>query len=156
MKPLSTIIYALFFVISMLPQKANAAVEDDVIVGKIADTYDVTPVGQFAYSIPLAVASGTGGMEPKLSIVYNSSNGTGLLGQGFDLQGLSIISRAPQNLFNDSHRQIASLLMATGCKGLKQKAMWWNTERKGIAMLAYWRMARRLIPTASWYMARMA
>ena len=106
MKPLSTIIYTLFFVISMLPQKANAAVEDDVVVGKIADTYNVTPVGQFAYSIPLAVASGTGGMEPKLSIVYNSSNGTGLLGQGFDLQGLSIISRAPQNLFNDGKADI--------------------------------------------------
>lgn len=81
MKPLSTIIYTLFFVISMLPQKANAAVEDDVVVGKIADTYDVTPVGQFAYSIPLAVASGTGGMEQNYRLYITVPTAQGCWGK---------------------------------------------------------------------------
>ena len=83
------------------------AIEDNnVVVGKIADSYEVSSCGQFTYSIPIAVATGTGGMMPNLSITYNSSNHNGLFGYGFDLQGLSIISRAPRNLFNDGYADI--------------------------------------------------
>lgn len=71
------------------------------VVGKLPGLYNVTPNGQFCYDIPLSVPSGIGGMVPKLSITYNSGNGNGLLGFGFDLKGLSTISRAPRNLYND-------------------------------------------------------
>lgn len=72
------------------------------IVGKIPGKHDVTPNGQFTYEIPISIPSGIGGIEPKLTIAYNSGNGNGLLGYGFDLKGLSVISRAPRNLFNDN------------------------------------------------------
>ena len=78
----------------------------DVVVGKIADKLDVTPNGQFHYEIPISVAPGTGGMSPHLSIVYDSSNGTGLFGRGFDLSGISIISRAPRNLYRDGKADV--------------------------------------------------
>lgn len=71
------------------------------VVGKLLGQYNVTPNGQFCYDIPLSVPCGIGGMAPKLSIAYNSGNGNGLLGFGFDLKGLSTISRAPRNLYND-------------------------------------------------------
>lgn len=61
----------------------------------------VTPSGQANYEIPIKVHHGTGGMSPKLSIVYNSSNKTDLCGYGFDLTGLSMISRVPRNMYND-------------------------------------------------------
>ncbi len=80
--------------------------DGDVVVGKVADSHSVTDNGEFTYTMPLAVASGTGGMSPKLSIAYSSSNSTGLMGHGFDLQGLSTISRAPRNLFNDGKADI--------------------------------------------------
>lgn len=70
-------------------------------VGKIEDNFSITPMGQVDYEIPIPVVPGTGGVAPKLSIVYNSSKKIGLLGYGFDLAGLSIISRAPSNRFND-------------------------------------------------------
>jgi len=76
------------------------------IVGKIADEYRVTPNGQFCYDIPIATVSGTGGMTPKLSISYNSGNGNGLFGYGFDLKGLSTITRAPRNLYNDNQADV--------------------------------------------------
>lgn len=76
------------------------------IVGKVSDEYDVTPNGQFHYNVPLTVVSGTGGMSPKLSITFNSSNGRGLLGYGFDLTGLSMICRAPQNLYRDGKADV--------------------------------------------------
>ena len=73
----------------------------DTIVGKIGDEFSVTPAGQVAYEIPIKVPTGVGGMEPKLSITYNGSTRNGLCGVGFDLTGLSVINRAPSNLFND-------------------------------------------------------
>ena len=72
------------------------------IVGKTPGKHDVTSNGQFTYEIPISIPSGIGGVEPKLTIAYNSGNGNGLLGYGFDLKGLSVISRAPRNLFNDN------------------------------------------------------
>lgn len=70
-------------------------------VGKIEDEFMVTPMGQANYEIPIPALPGTGGMTPKLSVQYNSSTKTGLIGYGFDLKGLSIINRAPRNQFND-------------------------------------------------------
>lgn len=75
-------------------------------VGKIADSYEITPNGQFHYEMPIAAASGTGGMSPQLSIVYESSKGNCLFGHGFDLSGISLISRAPRNLYRDGKADI--------------------------------------------------
>ena len=77
-----------------------------IVVGKIADSYDVTPNGQFHYEMPVSVASGTGGMFPHLSIVYDSSKGNGLLGYGFELSGISLINRAPRNLYRDGKADV--------------------------------------------------
>lgn len=71
------------------------------IVGKIDDEFNVTPNGQASYEIPIQTVPGTGGMAPKLSITYNSSTKDGLLGYGFDLTGLPVISRVPQNMHDD-------------------------------------------------------
>lgn len=73
------------------------------IVGKIGDQFEISPSGQASYEIPIKVPGGTGGMVPNLSIVYNSAAKNGLLGYGFELAGLSVINRAPQNLHVDGN-----------------------------------------------------
>lgn len=70
-------------------------------VGRTEGEMRVTPLGQTEYEISIPALPGTGGMTPHLSITYNSSSKSGLLGHGFDLKGLSIIGRAPQNLALD-------------------------------------------------------
>lgn len=77
------------------------AVSPDEVVGKIDDSFTVTPMGQANYEIPIPALPGTGGMTPKLSVTYNSSTKSSILGYGFDLTGLSIITRVPRNMFND-------------------------------------------------------
>ena len=44
---------------------------------------------------------GIGGMQPNLSIVYNNQSGNGLLGWGWNLGGLSAITRVGQTEYHD-------------------------------------------------------
>jgi hypothetical protein len=67
----------------------------------IPGQFAVAPSGAATYSIPIQVPSGVAGVEPKLALTYNSQAGAGLLGLGWSLSGLSIISRCPQTVLQD-------------------------------------------------------
>ena len=56
--------------------------------GELEDSLTVTPQGEAAYTIPLAVPPGRAGMEPNLSLSYQSGNGDGVFGVGFNLTGV--------------------------------------------------------------------
>lgn len=54
---------------------------------------DTNADGSFSHSIPIAVPKGRAGVEPSLSLEYNSRSGNGDLGVGWSLSGLDKISR---------------------------------------------------------------
>ncbi len=72
------------------------------VVGATSGQYSVTPNGTASYSIPINVSPGTAGMQPKLSIVYSNMGSDGVLGTGFSIAGLSMISRVPCTLIQDN------------------------------------------------------
>lgn len=76
--------------------KTKAAQTSDV--GTLKGTFQVTSVGAASYSIPITVPKGTADMAPALSVTYNSGQGNGLLGMGFNLEGLTAITRCPSNI----------------------------------------------------------
>ncbi|HTN18626.1 MAG TPA: FG-GAP-like repeat-containing protein, partial [Chitinophagaceae bacterium] len=63
-------------------------------VGSIAGSAGTNSSGAVTYELPISMPAGTNGMAPKLSVVYSSLSGDGLLGMGWRLSGLSAITRA--------------------------------------------------------------
>lgn len=57
--------------------------------------------GSANYTIPIQVPIGVNGLQPQLSVSYNSNSNNNILGFGWQLNGLSSISRVPKNIFND-------------------------------------------------------
>ena len=74
------------------------------VVGKIPGELNVSPSGAATYTIPISCPPGINGMQPNLSLVYNSQSGNGIAGWGWNLGGLSMISRVPKNYYYDNEK----------------------------------------------------
>ncbi|MER9243477.1 RHS repeat-associated core domain-containing protein [Mesorhizobium sp. M0633] len=70
-------------------------------VGTIAGGFDVTLSGSAIYNIPIRVAPGSAGTEPKVALSYDSQSPGGTLGAGWSVAGLSAITRGPRSLYFD-------------------------------------------------------
>jgi RHS repeat-associated protein len=61
----------------------------------------VTPAGEYTYRIPIEVPPGRAGMAPSLALVHSSRGKNGHLGVGWQIEGLSEISRCPRTFAVD-------------------------------------------------------
>ena len=77
------------------------ALSGDTYFGALRGTHHVSQGGALNYSVDILVPPGINGMQPKLSVAYNSDRRNGLLGWGWDLRGLATISRCPASLARD-------------------------------------------------------
>jgi len=98
----STILF-LFIILLLASSIGIVSGQTDSSVGAISGTLDVTTTGAATYSIPIDAVPGTNGIEPNISIVYNSQSGIGLLGSNWQLEGLSSIRRIPQSMYQDNN-----------------------------------------------------
>jgi len=77
-------------------------IDNNKTVGTTSGSVNVSENGAASYSVPIIVALGTNGIKPDLSITYNSQrNESSILGQGWDLSGISSITRAGKTIYHD-------------------------------------------------------
>ncbi len=88
-------------ILSPLLPPIPVARAETVPVGTTDGKFEVTQRGSAQYTIPIFVPPGTRGMAPKLSLVYDSQAGNGMLGHGWSLGGLSVIHRCAANILLD-------------------------------------------------------
>ena len=89
----ATLVLALGLLGTYLPAKAGTADLDG--------RFSISEGGDATYTLPLVVPPGAGGLEPKLSLTYNSQSGNGTVGVGWSLSGLSMITRCPRTTAQD-------------------------------------------------------
>lgn len=90
-------VIAVLAMTSLLPP-ANA---QTTVAGFTPGSFRVTEGGAAEYRIPIQAPPGIGGIEPRLALVYNSLSGNGLIGMGWQLEGLSAITRCPRTFSQD-------------------------------------------------------
>lgn len=75
-------------------------------VGVTNGELSVSLSGAANYTIPLAVPPGINGVQPNLSLSYNSQSGIGLAGYGWNISGASKITLCASNKNLDGHNGI--------------------------------------------------
>lgn len=74
-----------------------------VPVGALPGAFSVSELGSAQYNIPITVPPGRAGMEPGLSLRYSGTKADGQAGVGWQLEGLSKITRCPKIFALDRH-----------------------------------------------------
>jgi RHS repeat-associated protein len=80
---------------------ALTAVAQNNPVATISGNLDVTSLGAATYHIPITVPKGVNGLQPNISLDYNSNGGNGIAGWGFSLNAYSMISRTGRDIVHD-------------------------------------------------------
>jgi len=70
-------------------------------VGTIGGVAAASPSGAVTYSIPIYTPPGTGGTHPMVSLDYNSQAPNGIAGYGWNISGLSAVSRNGKDIYHN-------------------------------------------------------
>ncbi len=77
-------------------------------LGSIKTSESVNLSGGFSYEVPIEVPLGINGLEPKISLSYNSQSTSGIAGAGWDLKGISSITRIPKTKYHNGENKPVS------------------------------------------------
>jgi RHS repeat-associated protein len=71
------------------------------VAGHTAGAFQVGESGAATFTVPITALPGTSGLEPQLAFTYSNQGNNSLLGVGWSLSGLSVISRCPATVAQD-------------------------------------------------------
>ncbi|AZA80695.1 hypothetical protein C1637_12285 [Chryseobacterium lactis] len=64
---------------------------------------DVTAGGQLQFTLPIALPPGVKSVAPQINLVYTSGSGNGIAGYGWNISGITAISRVGKNIEKDGN-----------------------------------------------------
>lgn len=73
-------------------------------IGKTEGSLNVNLAGAAIYTVPIQVPKGVNGVEPAISLAYNSQAANGIVGLGWSISGISTISRVPSTVYHDGKK----------------------------------------------------
>jgi hypothetical protein len=75
--------------------------QNTISVGSIAGEFNVSATGAATYDIPIEIPAGINGLQPQISLTYNSQSGNGVAGYGLNISGISLITKVPKDIYHD-------------------------------------------------------
>ena len=98
----------LFLPLILRAQQNTITVNDrtlntEMSVGTIAGNAGVGYSGAANYDIKITLPPGIKGVQPSISLTYNSQGGNGVAGWGFNIAGLSVVGRMPKTIYSDGN-----------------------------------------------------
>ena len=88
--------------LELTPSTSPTFAPNSIHVGTTGGEFRVDESGAATYKIPLALPEGVAGVTPELWLDYSSLSGNGMVGRGWQLGGLSSITRCRQTLIHDN------------------------------------------------------
>lgn len=85
---------------------SNPSGTNDNNVDKFYDTkgnIDVNGAGQLQFSLPIALPPGVKSVAPQINLVYVSGSGNGIAGYGWNISGITAITRIAKNIERDGN-----------------------------------------------------
>ncbi len=82
-----------------------AQIDKTNTVGEIEIKSGMTQTGAKTYEVPIKAYPGMNGFQPQISLAYNSQSGNSVVGLGWALSGIPIITRGGKNPFHDNKRE---------------------------------------------------
>jgi len=79
----------------------QTSMQAQVAVGSVPGQFGVSPGGAATYSLPIECPVGINGMQPNISLYYNSQAGNGIAGWGWNISGMSSITRTKSTVYYD-------------------------------------------------------
>ncbi|RTZ03569.1 DUF4237 domain-containing protein [Flavobacterium bomense] len=86
---------------SKLLNTTSAPTGNSAELGITEGQLSVSLTGGATYNIPIAVPAGINGVVPQIGLTYNSQGGNGMAGYGWNISGVSAITRIPATKFHD-------------------------------------------------------
>ncbi len=86
---------------SIPPASASSGAGNGSGITETQGFLSVSLTGGANYTIPIMVPPGINGVVPQIAISYDSQNGNGVAGYGWNLSGVSTITRIPSTKYHD-------------------------------------------------------
>ena len=88
--------------VSNEPVPVAAMANNSNEVGEIPIKSGTSQSGAKTYEVPIQVPPGMNGLTPSISLTYNSQSGTFIMGEGWSLSGVPMISRSGKTRYYDN------------------------------------------------------